>query len=73
MRLAGSIIKSVAYLFVAKQLTFGEAAPEEDEEIVLKKIPLSQAVEKVLSNKINKATAMVGILTIDKLREQGKL
>lgn len=73
IRLAGSIVKSNAHLFLARRLTHGQASPEEDEHIALKKMTISRAVQKVFSGEINKATTIIGILLIDKLTREGKI
>ncbi len=49
------------YLFLARQLTLQEAAPEEDEEIAVELVPLSQALERVASGEIVDAKTIVGL------------
>ena len=46
---------------------------DDDEEISVVKMPLSVAVEKVMTGEINHAASMIGILLLDKLRIQKKL
>ena len=70
---AGSIIKSTFTLFLARDLKIGSPDTEEDEDIVLFKIPLGEAVKKVIARQINISSAVIGILLIDKLRKEGKL
>lgn len=71
--LAASYIKSHVTLFLARDLTIGEAMPEEDESIELIKLPLEDAVEKVILGEIYYAPTVVGILLLDKLRRNGKI
>jgi len=71
--LASSVFKSKVHLFLAKELEIGEANPDEDEEISIVKMPLSKAVEKIMTGEISHATSMAGILLLDKLRMQKKL
>ncbi|MDP2585441.1 MAG: NUDIX hydrolase [Candidatus Levybacteria bacterium] len=73
VEMSGSVFKSKSYLFLAKGLEIGDNKLDEDEEITLVKIPLSEAVEKVMSGEINHSTSMLGILLLDKLRMQKKL
>jgi hypothetical protein len=61
------------HIFLAKGLEFEVANLEEDEEISVVKMPLTQAVEKVMLGEINHAASMLGILMLDKLRMQKKL
>lgn len=73
VEMSGSIFNSKTYLFLAKGLEFGEANLDEDEEIRLIKMPLTEAVEKVMSGEISHASSMIGILMLDKLRAEKKL
>jgi ADP-ribose pyrophosphatase len=73
IQMAGSVFKGTVNLFLAKGLEVGKSSPEEDEEIILLKMPLSEAVEKVMSGEINHSASVIGILLLDKLRSQKKL
>lgn len=73
IEMSGSVFKSKAHLFLAKELEMGDNNPDESEEISLVKMPLSEAVEKVMLGEINHATSMIGILMLDKLRKEKKL
>jgi 8-oxo-dGTP pyrophosphatase MutT (NUDIX family) len=71
--LGNSVIHSKAYLFLAKDLTFGKASPEEDEHIELCKMSLQEAVGKVMIGEISGVTNMFGILFLDRLKREKKL
>ena len=73
VEMAGSVFNSKGYLFLAKGLELGETDLDEDEEISIVKMPLGQAVEKVMIGEIAHASSMIGILMLDKLRAQKKL
>jgi ADP-ribose pyrophosphatase len=73
IEMSASVFKSKVHIFLAKGLEFEEANLEEDEEISVVKMPLTQAVEKVMLGEINHAASMLGILMLDKLRMQKKL
>lgn len=60
-------------IYLARDLTLGEAAPEEDESIECHLIPLSQAIEMVLSGKIHDGKAIAGILWLAESRRRGRL
>lgn len=47
-----SIARCAANLFLAQNLTFSEANPEDTEKIKIIKMPLAEAVEKVLNGEI---------------------
>jgi ADP-ribose pyrophosphatase len=73
IQIGASVFKSAVNLFLAKGLEMGDNDPDEDEEIKLVKMPLSEAVEKVMNGEINHATSMIGLLMLDKLRKEKKL
>jgi ADP-ribose pyrophosphatase len=49
-------------VFLAEDLTFGDAQPEEDEQIEAKFFPLKQAVKMVRSGEIHDAKTMTAVL-----------
>lgn len=71
--LAGSYIKANTTIFLAQELTLGEPKPEEDEEITLVKLPLEEAVKKVMKNEISTIASAMGILMVDRLKREGKI
>ena len=73
IEMAGSAFRSKLNLFLAKGLQMGQNDLDDDEEISVVKMPLDQAVEKVMNGEINHSASMLGILLLDKLRLQKKL
>lgn len=73
IEMSGSVFRSKTHLFLAKGLEIGDNKLDDDEEISVVKMPLTEAVEKVMTGEINHATSMLGILMLDKLRTQKKL
>lgn len=73
INLASSVFRSKVHLFLAKGLELGETNLDEDEQIAIVKMPLDQAVERVMVGEITHASSMIGILLLDKLRMQKKL
>ncbi len=59
---SNSVTDEAGLTFVAQELSFGESAPEETEELVIKKLPFSEAVEMVMNGEITDALAMVSIM-----------
>jgi 8-oxo-dGTP pyrophosphatase MutT (NUDIX family) len=57
------------YLFVARGLSQGEAAPEETEQLQIKKIPLAEALAMVDSGEIKDAMSIMGLLRLDRLMQ----
>lgn len=70
---ANSVVKALSYLFLAKDLEEGERNPEEDEKIKLVKMPLLEAIEKVMAGEMNDAKSIIGIFLLDKLKRERKL
>lgn len=65
---SASGFRTKVHIFLAKGLELGKPEPTEDEEIILHKMPLNEAVEMIESGKIDHVTTMAGILLLDKLR-----
>lgn len=57
----------IIYLYLATDLTFGDAKPDEDEFLECERIPLDRAVEMVLQNKIPDAKTQVAVLKVASL------
>ncbi len=52
------------FLFLATQLTAGEATPEDDESIRVETIPLTDALAKIENGEIVDAKSIVGLLRV---------
>ena len=59
---SNSVSDEIAYIYVAKGLTFGEAMPEETEDLRVKKVHLSEALQMVLRGEITDAMTVAAIL-----------
>jgi len=70
---AASVVKASTHLFLAKGFEEGEQEQDEDEDITLVKIPLEEAVQKVITGEINAAGSMIGIMLLDRLRKEKKI
>ncbi len=68
---SNSVTDEECLMYVAKELTFGEAQPEETEELVVKKLPFSKVVDMVINGEITDALAVSAILKINILIERG--
>lgn len=73
IELGSSVIRAQSHLFLVRDLALGEASPEEDEQIEIVKMPMDEAVKKVMFGEITSSATMVGILMLDKMRKEGKL
>ena len=72
IEMSGSVFRSKSSLFLAKSLEMGENDLDEDEDIEVVKMPLSVAVEKIMTGEINHAATVIGILMLDKLKRDKK-
>ncbi len=62
----------IIWLFAAKNLTFGDLDPDDDEFLSVEKIPFNTAVEMVLNNEIKDAKTQTAILKLKLLKEKGE-
>lgn len=70
---SASVVKHTAHLFIARDLEEGKPSPDAGEDIMLVKLSLKEAVEKVMTGEITIAPTIIGILLLDKLRSEKKL
>jgi ADP-ribose pyrophosphatase len=59
---SNSVCNEVGHIFMAEELTFQAAEPEETEDLQIKKVPLAQAYTWVMDNKITDSLSIAGIL-----------
>ncbi len=71
--LAASYVRAKTFLFLAKELTTKEQKLDDDEDIIVVKLPLAEAVQKVLRGEITTASSIIGILWLDRLRREHRL
>ncbi len=71
--LAGSIFKASQHFVLARNFSLNTAEPEETEKITLVKMSLGEAVQKVMTGEIFTAGSIIGILLLDKMRQEGNL
>jgi ADP-ribose pyrophosphatase len=70
---AGSIVTWDHFTFMAKGITEGESRLEASEQIELVKMPLEEAVEKVMNGEITTSGSIANILMLHQLLITGKL
>lgn len=73
VEMGASVFRGQNHLFLARELLLQEPMLEDDEKISLVKMPLSEAVRKVISGEINHSASMIGILLLGELKKQEKL
>jgi len=68
-----SVVKHEVNLFLAKDLEILQQNLQDEEDIEVVKMPLKDAVAKVMNGEIYHSSSMTGILMLDKLRQQKRL
>jgi 8-oxo-dGTP pyrophosphatase MutT (NUDIX family) len=67
MHTSNSVTDEEALIFLAEELTPGESEPEETEQLLVKKVHISEAVEMVMRNEITDSMSTYGILKVARL------
>lgn len=70
---SNSVCDESGILYLAQELTFSEAEPEESEDLQIKKLPFSEAYHMVMNGEITDSLSMVAILKVKLLIDTGKL
>ncbi|MFN8292893.1 MAG: NUDIX hydrolase [Chitinophagales bacterium] len=65
MQLSNSVSDEISYTYVARGLKFVGEQPEEDEVLHIKKLPLSELVQKVMNGEIRDALSVASILKLN--------
>ena len=70
MHLSNSVTDEYGVVYLARNLQFGEAAPEPTEALRLRKLPLSEAVALVMRGDITDSLSIAALLKVHFLVEQ---
>ncbi|UXP31068.1 NUDIX hydrolase [Reichenbachiella agarivorans] len=70
---SNSVTDEEGFIFVARDLTFGSTEFDETEDLAIKKIPLTTAVEMVMSGEITDSLSMAGLLKANMMLSSGQL
>ena len=62
MHLSNSVSDEYAFIYVARGLTMTKAAPEETEQLIVKKLPFEEAYEMVMDGRITDSISIAAIL-----------
>ncbi len=65
---SNSVTDEVGYMYLAEELTMGEAEPDETEILQLKKVTLIEAVRMVMDSEITDSLSIVAILKVARLK-----
>ena len=70
---SNSVSDEVGHVYVAQDLSFGEAMPEETEQLEVRKLPFQEAFDMVMKNEITDSLSVAGLLKTKILFEQGHI
>jgi len=73
MHLSNSCSDEICYVYLARNLTEGEAMPEETEKLRVKKLPFEEAYKMVLNGEITDAISVATILRIKIMLNEGRI
>jgi len=65
--MSNSVTDELGIIYLAEELTVGQASPEETEVFKTKTLPLEKAVSMVLNGEIKDTLAVVGLLAAERL------
>ena len=63
----------IIWMYAAKDISFGEQHPDEDEFLEFEKIPMDRAVKMILSGEIKDAKTQAAVLKLKILKDTGKI
>jgi 8-oxo-dGTP pyrophosphatase MutT (NUDIX family) len=64
---SNSVTDEEGFVFLAQELSQTDSSPEETEKLEVIRIPLSQALQMVMDDKITDAISMIGIMKVAKM------
>jgi len=73
MHLSNSASDEFCILYVAQELSFGEAEPEDDEQLELRKLPFDELYKMVQTGEITDSLTVTAVLKAKLLMVEGKL
>jgi len=73
VHLSNSASDEAGLIYLATDLTFTASSPEETEELVVKKIPVQELIEKVENGEIRDSLTVIAALKLKIMRLEGKI
>lgn len=73
MHTSNSVTDEYGVAFVAQELSFGEAQPEETEQLQVQRLPFQQVVNMVMQGEITDSLSMIAILKVHEWLRNGTL
>jgi ADP-ribose pyrophosphatase len=73
LQLSNSATDELAFLFVARGLTYTQAQPEETEQLQIRKVPFDEVYQMVCNGAITDSLSVAAILKVRLLLQENKL
>ncbi|MCW5924731.1 MAG: NUDIX hydrolase [Saprospiraceae bacterium] len=71
MHISNSVTDEYGVVYVAQDLVMGKAQPEETEQLLIRRLPFSEAVEMVMRGDITDSLSMVALLKVNEWLRNG--
>jgi 8-oxo-dGTP pyrophosphatase MutT (NUDIX family) len=65
---SNSVTDEAGFIYLAEELTAGDTAPEETEDLKVWRLPLKEAVQLVMDNRITDSISIAGLLKAARLK-----
>ena len=62
IQVSNSVTNEIGFIFLAQNLTVGDPDPDEDEDLIIKKIPFAEAYAMVESGEIKDSLTVIALL-----------
>ena len=73
MHTSNSVTDEVGYILIAQGLSMTEAAPEETEDLQVRKVSLNEAVEMCMRGEITDSLSLIALFKVKMLLDRGAL
>ena len=73
MQLSNSTTDEISYTYIARGLTYIGEHPEEDEKLVIRKLPFNEVYDMVMRGEIRDALSVASVLKAKALLDAGKI
>ncbi len=65
---SNSVCNEIGYVYMAEELSYHQARPEETEVLSLRKLPIKEAVQMVMDNEITDSISVAGLLKLARIK-----
>lgn len=73
MHTSNSVTDEAGIAYIAQDLSFGEAEPEDTEDLLVKKVSFQEALDMVLDGRITDSLSMIAIMRVKLMLDKGEL